>query len=607
MKKSPELRDNMPDPNSHPQAAIGFTAIYNGSPQALANSQAALQRTLAHFNDLHHSTLEIGQTRLTLWGRGDLAKCCHTLPDGSLLALIGSPVGKVSWQEIARQVMDASPARPFILPWEGRVNLLRIDPHDNSWTLWNDWVGSIPVFHASLSGSRMASTLEPAMVAALGLGENDISLPSLLALLIWGHYFSDWTLFKNMKTLPPDCEARWQANNFQFTPRLSVQPSEQRWQAGWDEILEAMYSLSQQAIATTLKTQPHWVLPLSSGLDSRLIAGVAADVGADVTAYTWGVPKSSDVIHAQGIARALGIPWKTINPGNGYLARDLPRWTDLFGSAMHFHGMYQIPFLDALENEPPGPIISGFIGECMTGYDVKFLMEAYQGPTPYQLTPDAYLHWTPKELRSLMSIPIDDALDELAAEYQRLADAIPGPPFQKVRLLTVWGRQRHFTYFQSLMSDYFRGVATPYIHREYARFAYSIPRALLDERIMQQMMFARYYPGLAAIPGTYAREPITYNGSYLLKKRLARYLPEKTARQVFPGLYRSRAVSDVACVTHDGKASFQPLFEKLPQVAAWMNLERIHATYDNILAKNDSQSIRKLQSIQTFAWRLNTP
>lgn len=592
-------------PEMKPHPAIGFTMLLHPSPDSLAHSKQALQRALRYFSDLRTHTIQVGETHLTLWGRGDLSKSCFTLPDGSVVAVIGSPSGSFTWQQVADRVLAASSAHPFVLPWEGRVVLLRIEPLGNRWTAWNDWVGSIPVYHARLPGGRIASTLEPVLVDSVRPGRDDIALKSLLALLMWGHYFSDWTLFKSIHSLRADSESRWTDDGFTSAIQHTTQPSEDRLHAGWDELVDEMHALSKNAILSVLKEQPCWILPLSSGLDSRLIAGVAAEAGVNVSAFTWGTPHTSDVIHSERIARALGIPWRRIDTGTRYLVEDRLRWADLFGSAMHFHGMYQMPFLDALREEPTAPILSGFIGDCMTGYETKELMTGLRLPYPYQIITDGYLLWTVSELRNLLGSPVVSALEDLKNEYENLLQSITGPLIHRLRTMIIWGRQHHFTYFQSWMSDYWRGVATPYINRDYARFSYSLPRVVLDDRYMQQRMLARYYPRLAAIPGSYAAEPAILTGSYLIKKRIARSLPEKTARKLFPGLYRSRSKTDVTSVRQAGKAAFQPVFESLPALAQWMNIEAIHSAYDDIIKNGNSTAVKKIQSIQAFAYRLN--
>jgi len=592
--------------SQYPSSAIGFTAILNGSQTHFTSSQDVLECALDHFDDIQQLVLDIGNTKLIIWGRDHLEECYYSLPDGGILVLIGSPVGNYSWQEISNKILNSSASTPFELPWEGRVTLIKFDPIGDTWTLWNDWIGSIPVFHTQLPSGRIASSLEPVVVNTAGFSGDDVFLPSLLALLMWGHYFSDWTLFKNLKVVPPDCLAIWENADFHYTQNFSVKPSDNRLEAGWDDLIDEMYALSKQAISSVLETQPQWILPLSSGLDSRLIAGVAADLGTVVQTYTWGPSNTSDAIHAKSIARVLNMPWKNIDPGNSYFTSYQQLWANLFGSAMHFHGMYQMPFLDSLRNEPPGPILSGFIGECLTGYDVKFLVDIHASQHPYQISPNDYLHWTIQELHQLMTIPIQNSLDELADEVYNLIDAAPGALHHRLRLSILWGRQRYFTYFQSMLSDYWRGVSTPYLNREYARFSFSLPRAVLDERVLQQAMLRRYYPKLAAIPGTYASEPALLTGSYLLKKRIAKFMPDFVSAAIFPGLKKVRSNSDIECVKNNNKESFSPLFDRLDHIKEWMNIDLIEENYLKIIPNNDIHAVRKMQSIQTFAYRLKT-
>ena len=585
-------------------SAIGFATILNGTAETIAQCQESVRRALVHFDDIDQLLLNVGQTTLIIWGRNSLDNCIYRLEDGSFFVLIGSPQGNHSWRFIEEKISALPEGSDFALPWEGRTILLKINPNGNIWTIWNDWIGSIPVFYTTVATTRIASTLEPILIDACGYRSDDIHPIGLLTLLLWGHYISNWTLFKCMKVIPPDSESTWDETGFRYKQKFSVKPSDERWQVGWDDLMEEMYQFSRAAIAKALRENDRWILPLSSGLDSRLIAGVAAEIGTDVRAYTWGIPKTSDVIHAKSIARALGIQWEYLDPGNTYLTDYRDLWASLFGSATHFHGMYQMPFLDALRAEAPDPILSGFMGESLAGYGVKFLCEVYNGRYPFQIAPDGFLHWTVDELRCLFNYPITDQLSELSAEVDLLRESIPGALYQQLKYLPVWSRMRHFTYFQSMMSDYWRGVSTPYMDRDYARFSFSLPRAVFDDRVLQQAMLKRYYPKLAAIPGTYARDPALLTGSYLLKKRVARYLPESISKSILPGLYRTNPNSDIQCVARDGKDAFYPVFNKLDLLNHWLNIDIIEKTYRKILADNDSNAVRKLQSIQTLAYRL---
>jgi len=585
--------------------AIGFTLIKYGTPEQHQRADSALDAALSHFPDIHRHSVKIGDSTLVLWGREGLEGCTHTLPDGSLLALIGSPIGKTSWTEVENTFIIVKAPEDFRLPWDGRVILLHISSDGADWTIWNDWLGSIPVFYANFPHWRTASTLEPVVVASAQLTAEDIFLPGLLLLLSHGNYLADWTLFKNMHTVSPDSVTRFCEHGYKTVACHTVEATDARWERGWEELLEEMHTLVKNAISQTLNTQSKWIVPLSGGLDSRLIAAVGAEMGVEIDTYTWGPPDTMDGTCARQIAHALHLPWQRIDLGDDYLTRCLPLWVDLFGSSMHFHGMYQIPFLETLRAVAPAPIVSGFIGECLAGYDVRFQVEHHQiSKRSYLSHPSYFMVWEVDNLRKLFRIPIDQALEEIADVIERMKNVATGPWFQRLRFLTLWGRQNHFAYFQSMLSDYYFGVATPYMKREYARFCLSLPRAMLDERRLQIDMMRRYYANVMTLGGTYAREPAIVTGRYLLKRRLANLLPSTFVPRLLPAIARvKKGKTDVTSLRSCGEEALWPIPDTRTLLAEWIHLEPVDPTYADALA-GDMLSVRKLQSLQAFAYRL---
>jgi hypothetical protein len=583
---------------------VGFSIFYNLPPPKSQTALRAQKRALDYFKHLQHCSITVGETRLEFWGHKQIEDRIQHLPDGSILALIGSPLGSVTLADLVREFIIPRAMDDFEPTWDGRFILLHVDVDGKSWRMWNDFAGSIPVFHVRIENGRIASTLEPVTVAAAGYTSDDFFMPGLVSLLINGHFLSDWTLYEGMNTILPDSMTLWDEEGFRTKQLWTVQPSQSRWEAGWNDLVDEMYALSRKAITDALSTQPRWNVPLSSGLDSRLIAGVAADVGADVTTYAWGEANSTDVNYSRQIARSLGLPWTHIESPDDFLEKNTRRWADLFGSAMVFHGMYQMCFLDALKAHSDASLLSGFVGDVLAGDGLASIFEA-RATRNSQLESDWYCHWTVEMLQPAAKFPLQDALEANAQNLAKQIEFFPGAYFQKLQYLELWNRQHCFTNFSSTLFDYWTGVTPPFINRAYARFCLSVPRVVLDDRHLLGAVFRRYYGRLAVIPGTYAKDPFILTGKYLLLRRAAEMLPPSLHVGPLRGFGRVQLRMDIESVQATGKAALWPLFEMQDQLASWLDISQIEKDYQTIMrSKEDIRPLRRLQAAQTLAYRL---
>ncbi len=583
---------------------IGFSLFYKLPAQRMDAALAAQELALSNFTRLQRRSITIGGSRLELWGHNDLHSRIVNLSDGSFLALIGSPVGNDPLVDVGEHIKNLRNAHEFQIPWDGRAILLRISADGQRWTMWNDWLGSIPVFHATMDGGRVASTIEPVPVSAGGYTSDDFYLPGLTALLINGHPISDWTIYMDMKVVPQDSAAEWDEKGFRANQVWAVRPSQSRWEAKWDDLVDEMYEVSRQAIADVLRSQSEWTLPLSSGLDSRLIAAVAAKENVNVRAYAYGASNSTDVVYSREIAQALGFPWKLISLPNDFLTRQTKRWANWFGSGMIVHGMYFMSFLDEVMRDASAPVLSGYIGDVLSGDGLTEGAEVHAKKS-YQIDDDWYSSWIPNELKVSSKFPIDDALERNAENIQEQIDSFPGARYQRLILLELWNRQRRYTSFQSIVLDYTLGSANPFLSRAFARFCLSLPRAVLDQRRLMGDVFRRYYGYLAVIPGTYAQEPYILTGRYLIKKRLAAILPPALHVGPLKGMADVPLRMDIESVQSIGKDALWPLFETREKLSAWLDAERLDRDFQTIMrSKEDVRPLKRLQGAQTLAYRL---
>ena len=99
------------------------------------------------------------------------------------------------------------------------------------------------------------------------------------------------------------------------------------------------------------------LLPLSGGMDSRVVAAVLLDLqvsgmlSAKVTAVTWGMPDSRDVVYAQRLAQQIGWNWIHIPITSETLMRNISLAADLgcATSALHLHAMPEVRSLEGYD------------------------------------------------------------------------------------------------------------------------------------------------------------------------------------------------------------------------------------------------------------------
>jgi hypothetical protein len=272
---------------------------------------------------------------------------------------------------------------------------------------------------------------------------------------------------------------------------------------------------------------------------------------------------------------------------------------------MHFHGMYQMSFFDKIGSEPGDGALSGFLGDVLAGDDVSSSVKVHSHRDSFQILDDWFTHWPATALPTLMKIPVQGALLELREAIENHIDTLPGSLHQKMQLLELRTRQRFFTNFQSTLSDYWRGAATPFLNRAYARFCLSLPRLALDNRQLLSGVFRRYYGKLAVIPGTYANEPMILTGRYLFSRRIAKRLPKWLRRGPFAGFENVQLRMSVDSARANGRDAFWPLFDTWEQLSEWLDVGQIEGAWQSLMRnREDYRSLSKLQAVQTIAYRL---
>lgn len=113
------------------------------------------------------------------------------------------------------------------------------------------------------------------------------------------------------------------------------------------------------------------ILPLSGGYDSKLLLADVKDK-SKIKAYSYGFSKkqedSFEVVRARKLAASYKIDWKNIRLGQ--FLKYMDEWNEMYGPAVHAHGMYQMEFYKKICEDTKGTdnaVLSGIIGDGWAG------------------------------------------------------------------------------------------------------------------------------------------------------------------------------------------------------------------------------------------------
>jgi hypothetical protein len=353
-------------------------------------------------------------------------------------------------------------------------------------------------------------------------------------------------------------------------------------------------------VGDALGLSARWALPLSGGLDSRLIACVGKDRGVNMRCFTYGPPKWGEVVHARRLAANLGLTWERVETGDRFLADYTGMWLDWFGAATHTHGMYQMPLLNRIEEGLP--IATGFIGDPLGGLQIVSMAHVHERER--RLLP-VFLSKACRcpidQLGNLLHFDCAQYIEDQEQQLQARYDEYPGVPWHKRWFLFQWTHVFGFSYYQPMMYDYWRGVSTPYMNREYANFCLSLPRCLLDSRHLQCLLLKQCWPRAAAAGCTAYGDELLSTGLDEVRRRILWRLPEWLADRFRPDERAGGFAIEEPALKGAGRAGLLPFDRDIP-LPEFLKRDGVMDCVERAAA-GEFSAYSKLRCLQPVVWR----
>jgi hypothetical protein len=287
----------------------------------------------------------------------------------------------------------------------------------------SDWLGSCPCFYHGDQG--IWGTSMPEVVRKSGASELDGN--GLYNFLDFGFSVLEETPVRGIRSLRHSSRLV-RDDDGRVTPHYLGDPIE-RWseeRLSESDVIELIRS-RVRAWEDGLPAECEVILPLSGGLDSRLLAWCIRD-RSRVRAFTYGIAanqeKSFEAVRARLVAQRLKLRWERVPLGGFH--EHLGWWDQLYGLSTHAHGMYHLEFYSHIKERVPGPavLLSGIIGDAWAGS-----VEVPPVGRAVDLLSLGYTHGMRANPQALLLPVTGSARDDFLAAY---GEALKSPRFRLV-------------------------------------------------------------------------------------------------------------------------------------------------------------------------------
>lgn len=244
-----------------------------------------------------------------------------------------------------------------------------------------DRIRSIPLLFGSLAGSTYVDPHGPSLLNALGLGVDAVDLDAALSFALTGYTVGNATLYRGIRQLGPGqylFEAANQARQGEARRYHQFKPWQPR-PIAISALHERLTTLHNRLITKLISSANDRtiVIPLSAGLDSRMIAsGLVAHGYRNVQCFAYGQPGNHEAKASKIIAERLGLPWTFVpytmeRMRQTFQAADHRSYQESADSLTALYFLSDFPALRYLEQSgwlPSGSIlVNGQSGDFITG------------------------------------------------------------------------------------------------------------------------------------------------------------------------------------------------------------------------------------------------
>lgn len=405
--------------------------------------------------------------------------------------------------------------RNILCGMNGTYVIVIWDSEQQELTIINDRYGFRKFYYSHFSKKfAFATSVKP--ISSDPDFKKELDEKAMSQLLVFGHLLDDRTLFKNIKLLPPASVLTYKGEE------LSL---EKYWEYSFhsdddsiyveDDYVDGLSAVTEAAIRKRVSGLKKIAVPLSGGLDSRVIVGMVKKIGfqGEVITYSYGHKNCYDVIYGRKIAKQVNYPHYFVSINGDYIkkhAREFMKVTDGMISCLNAHMGVSKSFLS---NRGHYNIATGFLGDIATGVftiSKKIVGLKSADEVVRALFEEFADIMTEEELEFYLREDVYQLV--CGVNYDTFRSSYFRCPTKNKFFITRYGnliqRQRRYTSFNLYWHEDYTTTVAPFTDNDFVDFNLHTPAALLLNQNVYKKMIVKHLPRVAKVPYNVTQRPL---------------------------------------------------------------------------------------------------
>ena len=482
---------------------------------------------------------------------------------------------------------------------DGSYTLCIWDKKKHCLYIANDWLGSRKLYYwQSTTGIVFGSEYKICLLHPDFKPKLDKF--SLVQFLRRNYLIQDNNMYENMKLIPSDSLLKY----FQGKQEIKVfnwaKFTDDRYNCDMADLIEEYYQIISNTVSDCLIGAKKVLVPLSGGLDSRLLLIIANNIKSKsdfaLTAINHGRKSSAESKAADLVAKKVKVPFIQVTLKDNFLSDYIEEQNWISELAVDSHATHWFPTLYKVKSEYDC-ILSGYIGDVFAGSYLNLSEGIDKNNLPMsekaKIVLQRYTGRMPMETCSkLLKRDFVELLNEEEKSSRCYLENTYGNTIKEKWTLYLLNTQmrRFISYILDYNSNLGEAVA-PYISHSNVNFFFSLSPAILHNRLFFKEFMRSKFKGFSEVMTTADPMPIvkpsSFDTHYIYIKQMLFYYLFCILKKQIPGERTYNLVYYPDIIKFNKKYVYNSIFNN-PLFPEIFNMDMMQKHWDEFLFENDS-------------------